>query len=260
MRFAGKIALITGASRGIGRAIALRLAAEGADILVNYVRKGSAAQEVVAAVEALGRRAVAVKATVADDQGIARLVEAAHEFGGIDLLISNAATGVMEPIMEVTKKHWDWTMGANAWGFLHLTQQLAPLLQVRGGGRVIALTSMGSTRVMEHYGLVGTSKAALESLVRYCAVELAPLGIVVNAVSPGLVDTAAAQFLPEAGELLSSAAQHTPLGRIPTVDDVANVVAFLCSDEASMIVGQTIIVDGGLSVRYMPRTLVVPTA
>lgn len=259
MRFAGKIALITGASRGIGRAIALRLAQEGADVLVNYVRKGAAAQEVVEAVEALGRRAVAVKANVAEAEGVQKLVEAARDFGGVDLVISNAATGVMEPILEITEKHWNWTLGANAWGFLYLTQQLTPLLQARGGGRIIALTSMGSTRVMEHYGLVGTSKAALESLVRYCAVELAPLGIVVNAVSPGLVDTAAAHFLPEADELLASAAEQTPAGRIPTVDDVANVVAFLCSDEASMIVGQTIIVDGGLSVRYMPRNLVVPT-
>jgi enoyl-[acyl-carrier protein] reductase III len=258
MRFAGKIALITGASRGIGRAIALQLAAEGADILVNYVRKGSAAQEVVDAVVAMGRRAVAVRANVAESEGIEKLVAAAREFGGADLLISNAATGVMEPIAEITEKHWNWTMGANGWGFLALTQQMTPLLQARGGGRVIALTSMGSTRVMDHYGLVGASKAALEALVRYCAVELAPLGIVVNAVSPGLVDTAAAHFLPEADELLVNAAEQTPAGRIATVDDVAKVVAFLCSDDASMIVGQTIIVDGGLSVRYMPRNLVVP--
>jgi enoyl-[acyl-carrier protein] reductase III len=251
MRFAGKIALVTGGSRGIGRAIALRLAADGADILVNYVRKGSAAQEVVEAVTALGRRAVAVKANVAEAEGVQRLVEAAHDFGGLDLLISNAATGVMEPIAEITEKHWNWTLGANAWGFLHLTQQMTPLLAARGG-RIVALTSMGSTRVMEHYGLVGTSKAALESLVRYCAVELAPRGIVVNAVSPGLVDTAAAHFLPEADALLVNAAAQTPAGRIPTVEDVAHVVAFLCSEEAAMIVGQTIIVDGGLSVRYMP--------
>ena len=254
MRFAGKIALITGASRGIGRATALRLAEEGADIVVNYVRKGTAAQEVVDAVQALGRRAIAVKANVAEAEGIQRLKEAAREFGGVDFVISNAATGVMEPVMEITEKHWNWTLNANAWAFLTLTQAMTPLLQARGGGHIIALTSLGSTRVMDHYGLVGTSKAALESLVRYCAVELAPLGIVVNAVSPGLVDTRSAHFLPEADELLVGAAQQTPTGRIATVDDVAALLAFLCSDEASMIVGQTIVIDGGLSVRYMPRT------
>jgi enoyl-[acyl-carrier protein] reductase III len=253
MRFEGKRALITGSSRGIGRAIALRLAQEGADVIVNYVRKGAAAQEVVSAIEAMGRRAVAVRANVAESEGVQRLVEAATDFGGIDFLISNAATGVMEPILSVTEKHWQWTMGANAWGFLYLTQQFTPMLQARGGGRIVALTSLGSTRTMDHYGLVGTSKAALEALVRYCAVELAPMGIIVNAVSPGLTDTAAAHFLPDADNLLVEAARQTPTKQIPTVEDAANVVAFLCSDDARMIVGQTILVDGGLSLRYVAR-------
>ncbi len=247
---AGKIALVTGASRGVGRAIALRLAEEGADVIINYLRKGKAAREVAAAIEAMGRRVRVVKANVSDPADIQRLVDEARDFGGLDIVVSNAASGVMEPVLAITEKHWQHTLNTNARAFLTLVQKSVPLLTARGGGAIVALSSSGARRVADGYALVGTSKAALESLVRYAAVELAPRGIVVNAVSPGLIDTDAAHFLPNADELLAQVHAATPAGRLVTVEDVADVVAFLCSPRAKMIVGQTIILDGGYDLIY----------
>jgi enoyl-[acyl-carrier protein] reductase III len=240
-----RIALVTGASRGIGRAVALRLAQEGVDVVLNYLRRESAAREVAAQIEAMGRRALPVKADVADDADVARLFAAAADFGGIDILIANAALGVMEPLAAVTPKHWQRTLGTNAWGFLNMVQHAAPMMASRGGGRIVALTSPGAQRVIDNYGLVGTSKAALEALVRYWAVELAAQGIVVNAVSPGMIETDAVQWLDSAERVLGLVRRQTPVGRLATPEDVAGVVAFLCSSAAEMIVGQTIVVDGG---------------
>src|SRR5688572_24884172 len=155
---AEKIALVTGASRGIGRAVALRLAQEGADVVINYWRKESAAREVADAVMAYGRRALLVKADVADEKDVARLFDEVRAFGGLDIMVANAAIGVMEPLLAATSKHWQRTVGTNAWAFLALAQQATPLMRARGGGRMIALTSLGSTRVIENYGLVGSSK------------------------------------------------------------------------------------------------------
>jgi enoyl-[acyl-carrier protein] reductase III len=243
----GKIALVTGASRGIGRAVALRLAQLGADVVINYLRKKSAAHKVASAVEAYGRRALLVKADVGDGEDIARLFEEVRAFGGLDILIANAATGVMEPLLSVTAKHWQHTMGTNAWGFLSMAQQAVPLMRARGGGHMVVLTSLGSARVIERYGLVGSSKAALEALVRYWAVELAPEGIIVNAVSPGIIETDAVKSLSSPDRLLELVRQETPAGRLVTPEDVAGLVAFLCSPDAQMIVGQTLVIDGGFS-------------
>ena len=241
----GKIALVTGSSRGIGRAVALHLAQLGADVVINYLRKKGAALEVAAAVEALGRRALTVKADVADDGDVARLFDAARELGGLDILVANAAIGVMEPLLNVTPKHWQRTLSSNAWGFVSMTQQAVPLMRARGGGRIVALTSLGAQRVVANYGLVGSSKAALEALVRYWAVELAPEGIIVNAVSPGMIPTDAVKSLTRPSALLDLVRQQTPTGRLATPEDVAGLVAFLCSPAAQMIVGQTLVIDGG---------------
>jgi enoyl-[acyl-carrier protein] reductase III len=243
----GKIALVTGASRGIGRAVALRLAQLGADVVINYLRKKSAAHEVASAVEAYGRRALVVKADVGDSEDVARLFDEVRAFGGLDILIANAATGVMEPLLSVTAKHWQHTMETNAWGFLSMAQQAVPLMRARGGGRMVVLTSLGSDRVIERYGLVGSSKAALEALVRYWAVELAPERIIVNAVSPGIIETDAVKSLSSPDQLLELVRQETPAGRLATPEDVAGLVAFLCSPDAQMIVGQTLVIDGGFS-------------
>ncbi len=243
----GKIALITGASRGIGRAVALRLAQLGADVVVNYLRKESLAREVAAMVEAYGRRALVVKADVGDAEDVERLFDRVRAFGGLDFLIANAAIGVMEPLFQVTPKHWQRTFGTNAWGFLAMTQHAVPLMRTRGGGRIVALTSLGSKRVVDRYGLVGSSKAALEALVRYWAVELAPEGILVNAVSPGMIETDAVKLLSSSDALLEMVRQQTPAGRLATPEDVAELVAFLCLPSTQMIVGQTLVIDGGHS-------------
>lgn len=246
-RLAGKIALVTGASRGIGRAVALRLAQLGADVVINYLRKESAAREVLAEVEAMGRRALLVKADVADDGDVVRMFEAVQAWGGVDILVSNAAIGVMEPLLDVTPKHWQRTLTTNTWGFVTLTQQAVPMMRVRGGGRIVALTSLGSQRVIENYGLVASSKAALESLVRYWGVELAPEGIIVNAVSPGMIETDAIRSLNSPDALVEMVRKQTPVGRLATAEDVADLVAFLCLPESQMIVGQTLTIDGGYS-------------
>ena len=246
----GRVALITGSSRGIGRAIALELAARGADVVVNYLRKRSAAEEVVAEIQARGRRAIAVRANVGDAAHIQAMFDRVRaEFGRCDVLVGNVASGVVRPITQVEDKHWDWTLDINARSILRCARQAVPLMEAQGWGRIVGITSFGSSRVFSEYGVIGVSKAAIEALVRYLAVDLAPKGIVVNAVSPGIVETDALSFFPiDVQETLRRAAARTPARRVTTPQDVARVVAFLCSDDAAMIVGQTIVVDGGWSI------------
>jgi enoyl-[acyl-carrier protein] reductase III len=243
----GKVALVTGSSRGIGRAIALALAERGADIAVHFVRKKSAATETTAAIEALGRRAVAIKANLADASQIeAMLDEMESTFGRCDIFVGNAASGTPRDILDVNDKHWDWTMDVNARSILRIVQRLVPQMAESGWGRVVNITSPGGMRVLPHYGAIGLSKAAVEALTRYLAVDLAPKGVIVNAVSPGLVETdAVAAFPVDLKEVFDYAAKHSPTRRLVMPEEVAQVVAFLCSDAAHMIVGQTITMDGG---------------
>lgn len=242
-----KTALITGSSRGIGRAIALELARLGADIIVHYVRKKQAAEEVAAAIEGLGCRVIAVRANLAKAGQIeAMFDEIEAKFGRCDIFVGNAASGIPRDILEVTDKYWDWTMDVNARAILRCVQRVVPAMAEAGWGRIINITSPGSTRVLPHYGAIGLSKAVVESLTRYLAVDLAPKGIIVNAVSPGLVNTDAVTAFPvDLQATFEYAQSRTPAGRLVTPEDVARIVAFLCSDAASMIVGQTILVDGG---------------
>lgn len=246
MSFEGKVALVTGSSRGIGEAIALALAHRGADIAINYVRKASAAEETVAKIEEMGRRAHAIRADLREIDQIESMFEETKEvFGGLDILVNNAASGYIRPIMEQRAKGWDWTMNINARAVLFTSQNAARLMEPRGGGKIVNISSIGSFRVLPEYVVIGVSKAALEALTRYLAVEFAPLNIAVNAVSGGLVDTDALKFFPEREEMLRVSKEKTPAGRMVTPQDIANTVAFLCSEEALMIRGQTIIVDGG---------------
>ncbi|MBE0584431.1 MAG: enoyl-[acyl-carrier-protein] reductase FabL [Desulfofustis sp.] len=244
----GRIALVTGGSRGIGRAIAIRLAEHGVDIIVNYVRHRQDAQETATAVEALGRRCLIVKANVAKQQDIDAMFEIiTTEFGALDILVSNAASGVLKPALELTERHWNWAMDINARALLSLVQKGLPLM--RTGARIIAVSSLGSIRAIENYTTVGASKAALESLVRHLAVELGPRGIRINTVSAGAVDTDALKKFPNRDEILDNALRRTPLGRLTTPDDVADVALFLCSNLANMVQGQVITVDGGYAIR-----------
>ncbi len=249
MTFQNKIALITGSGRGIGKAIALHFAHHGADVVINFFRNRKPAEETAAEIEALGRRALIVKADVGTDAGLDRLfTETERAFGGLDIFVSNAASGYNRPAMQQRAKGWDWTMNINARALLFAAQRAAPMMEARGGGAIVAITSPGSFRVLPEYVVVGASKAALEAITRYLAIELSPSNIIVNAISPGIVETDALKHFAtmRAGDnILETIAERTPAGRMVTVEDVAEVVAFLCSPAASMIRGQTILVDGG---------------
>ncbi len=244
----GKIELITGGSRGIGRAIALRFAENGMDVVVNYVRHKKDAQKTADAVEAIGQKCLLVKANVAKEDDVKNMFgEIASEFGQLDILVSNAASGVLKPALELTERHWNWAMDINARALLTLVQQGLPLM--RKGSRVMAVSSLGAIRAIENYTTVGASKAALESLVRHLAVELGKEGINVNTISAGAVDTDALKHFPNREEILGAAMERTPLGRLTTPADVADVALFLCSDLSLMIQGQVITVDGGYAIR-----------
>lgn len=244
----GKIALVTGGSRGIGKAIALTLAEAGCDVIINFFRNRKQAEETAELIRAKGVRCQIVKANVGDPEKIGQMFdEIEAEFDGLDILVSNAASGVLMPLLELKESHWDWTMDINARALLFAAQRAVPLMEKRGGGKIVALSSLGSTRVLDNYTTVGVSKAAVESLIRYLAVELAPKNIAANVVSGGAVDTEALTHFPNREELLAEAQRRTPAGRVVEAQDLANAVKFLCSDDASMIRGQTIVVDGGIS-------------
>lgn len=246
--FKDKIVLVTGSGRGIGRAIALHFAQKGADLVINFFRNRDTAQETVAAIEKLGRRALLIKANIGSLEDIDHLFhEIERYYGSLDIFISNAASGYNRPVLEQKPKGWDWTMNINARSLLFASQHCVPLMEKNGGGAIVSISSPGSSRVLPDYVVVGASKAAIESLTRYLAYELAPKNIVVNAVSPGIVATEALQhFRISRGEnYIKETIAKTPAGRLLTPEDVAEVVAFLCSPAASMIRGQTILVDGG---------------
>ena len=244
----GKVALITGGSRGIGRAIALRLAENGVHIVVNYVRHRGDAEATVKAIEARGVHCLAIKANVAREEDVKRMFEEIHtEYERLDILVSNAASGVLKPAMELTIRHWNWAMDINARALLTLSQYAVAMMGK--GGRIIAVSSLGAVRAVPNYTAVGASKAALESLVRHLAVELGPRGICVNTISAGVVDTDALKKFPNRDEMIDVSLERTPLGRLTTPEDVADLALFLCSDLASMIHGQTVVVDGGYSIK-----------
>lgn len=249
MELTGKIALITGGSRGIGRTIAINLARRGADVVVNFFRNRSAAEETAQAVKARGRRAWVMKAHMGDESKIDTLFETVQqEAGGIDILVCNAASGFLRPALEQDVKGWDWTLNVNARSLLLCAQRAAPIMEARGGGHIVSLSSLGSMRVLPNYVAVGVSKAALETLTRYLAVELAPKNIVVNAISSSIVETDALKHFPDEGrEMVEAGLSRTPAGRLVAPEDIAEAVAFLCSSSAAMIRGQTIVVDGGYS-------------
>lgn len=241
----GKSALVTGGSRGIGKAIALSLADRGANVVIAFLRKAGAARETCTEIEDRGVKAVAIRCNVGNEEQLDALFDQVDEtFGSLDVFVSNAATGVIRPVRELDAHAWQWTMDANARALLLGARCSIPLMPV--GGTIVALSSLGSNRVLPGYSVVGASKAAIECLVRYLAVELGPR-IRVNCISPGVVDTDALRHFPMREEMLRTAGEKTPLGRLVEPDDVASLVTFLTSEDARMITGQTVVVDGGAS-------------
>jgi enoyl-[acyl-carrier protein] reductase III len=248
--FSNKTAVVTGSGRGIGRAIALYFARNGADVVVNFFRNRAPAEDTATEIEKTGRRALVVKANVGDLDDISHLFDEVDKvFGGLDIFIHNAASGYNRPALQQRPKGWDWTMNINARALLFSAQRCVPLMEKRGGGYIVSISSQGSGRVLPDYVVVGSSKAALESLTRYLAVELSTKNIVVNAVSPGVVDTDALHHFDVMNKtnLIERAIASTPAGRLVTSEEVAGVVGFLCTPAASMIRGQVIVVDGGFT-------------
>ena len=242
MDFDGASVFVTGGSRGIGKAIALRFAQLGAArVAIGYLRNDRAAEAAAEELRAAGAEPVLVRGNVSSE----RVLREVAALGPLTALVHSAATGVIRPALEIEKKHWDWTLDANAYALLALTKAAAP--QMRPGSSIVAISSLGSARVLENYVVVGTSKAALESLVRYLAVELAPQGIRVNAVSAGVVETEALDHFPNKDEMVRRGIERSPTGRLVEPADLANAVVWLCSPEAEMVRGHTLVVDGGFS-------------
>ena len=226
----------------ISLAIALRFAELGAArVGIGYLRNDKAAEAVAEELREAGTEPLLVRGNVSSE----RVVAEAAALGPFDAVVHNAATGVIRPALETEDKHWDWTLSANARALLALARGLAP--DMKAGSSFIGISSLGSVRVLDNYVLVGVSKAALEAVVRYLAVELAPRGIRANAVSAGVVETGALDHFPNREQMIADGLARTPAGRLVEPRDVADAVCFLCSPEAEMVRGQTLIVDGGFS-------------
>ena len=241
MSLEGSSVLVTGGTRGIGLAIAHRLVRDGAGrVVLGYLRNDTAAESAAAEFGKAGVTVDLVRGNVATEATIAKLAAG----GPYRVVVHNAATGVVRPALETEDKHWDWTLNANARSLLALARATAPAMEP--GSAIVAISSLGAQRVLANYVLIGTSKAALESVVRYLGVELAPRGVRVNAVSASVVDTEALAFFPNKDEMLATV-DRTPAGRLVEPADVASAVSFLCSGDAAMVCGQTLVVDGGFS-------------
>lgn len=247
----GRVGLVTGSSRGIGRACALRLAEAGADVVVNYVTSRSAAEEVAGEIQRMGRRAAVVKADVSEQDDVVSMIDFVKDtFGALDILVSNAATGGFRPLLATTARHFEAAMGTNVRSLVHLVQAAMPLLErTEGRAKVIALSSHGSHLAQPLYGLIGGTKAALESIIRHFALEIGDRGINLNVVRAGLVETDSFRLMPDREKLLAHRRAKSMVGdQSLTVRDVADAVLYLASPLSDMVQGQTLVVDGGTSV------------
>ncbi|TWT49655.1 Enoyl-[acyl-carrier-protein] reductase [NADPH] FabL [Rubripirellula amarantea] len=248
----GRTALVTGASRGIGRAIALELARQGARVAVNFLNSQSAAVEVARAIDQMGADVMLVKADISSADDIAAMVaEVEHQFGALDTIVSNAAAGGFRDLADLTPVNFEATIRNNSAPVIWLAQAAAKALKsANHHGKMVAVSSHGSRWAVPHYGAIGASKAALESLMRHLALEHGDDGVNFNCVLPGIIATDAIASMPGADALVDAATDRMMVGKRKLCEqDVAEVVAFLCSDASDLIQGQTLIVDGGVSIR-----------
>jgi len=243
----GKRLLITGGTRGIGRAISLRFARAGATVIANYVRDVKAADSMKSELADQGLAIELCRADLTSPKGLERLSKCIGEAeNSLDGIVHCAATGVHKKIDELTTRHFDWTYGLNIRAFFELVKIFKPIL--RKGACILAVSSKGAVNAIPSYSMVGSSKGALEAFSRHMAVELAPQGIRVNIIRPGSVLTDAWKEMPDSQERLDEARSRSPIGRLVTVDEVAQAAQFLCSDAASGIVGHTLVIDGGVGI------------
>lgn len=240
----GRSVLVVGGTRGIGKAITLQLARSGASVLANYVRDRASAESLAAEAQAEGLPIEVVRADVTSDKGRELLLSSlAQRVPSLSSLIYAAATGVHRPFEQFTTRHFDFTFDLNVRSFLTLVQAVVPLM--KSNSTIVAVSSEGADRAMPHYGLVGASKAALESLARHLATELAPRGIRVNTLSPGTAHTDVWKVMPDAEKRLTEAAAGSPRGRLNSLEEIALAAQFLASDASAGVIGHTLVVDGG---------------
>ncbi len=249
----GKVALVTGSSRGIGRACALRLAEAGADLVVNYVINRQAAMNLADEVSALGRDVLVVKADVSEEDDTRSMMEGVKKhFGRLDILVSNAATGGFRPLLAATKRNFHASYDTNVLALLYLVQSALPLMQRAEGeprSKIITISSHGSHMALPFYGLIGSSKAALESLVRHLTLEVGDRGVNVNVVKAGLVETDSTRRIPNSELMFESRKSRAMMGdRMLMPRDVADAVLFLASPLSDLVQGETLTVDGGTAV------------
>ncbi|MGE5341173.1 MAG: SDR family oxidoreductase [Candidatus Omnitrophota bacterium] len=247
----GRVALVTGSSRGIGSACAVRLAEAGADVVINYVTSRSAAEAVAEQVRARGRRTAIVKADISEEEDVMSMIDfIKNTFGALDIVISNAASGGFRPLLATTARNFEAAMNTNVRALLFLIQAALPMLERSPNrAKVIALSSPGSVRSLPMYGLIGSTKAALESMIRHFALEIGNRGVNLNVVQAGLVETDSIRQIPNFKEFVSSqGTKNMVKGRRLTVEDVADAVLYLASPLSDMIQGQTLVIDGGASI------------
>jgi len=252
MKLIGKKALVTGSNQGIGQAIALRLAEEGADIVIDYVTHPETAAETVQMVEKLGRRAVAIQADISKVKDTARMVaESVQELGGLDILVNNAGVEKNAPFWEVTEADYDFVLGINLKGAFFATQAFVRhRIEVKQPGKVINVSSVHEDLPFPHFTSYCASKGGMKMVMRNLSIELAPFGITVNNIAPGAIETPINTALLHDPTKLNGLLENIPLARLGKSTDVAGVAAFLASADADYITGATIVVDGGLTWNY----------